>query len=158
MANAGYEIGWDAAIENDSPDFVTLPNGDYDFKVVKFERGRHAGSDKLPPCNKATVHLEIESPEGVAIIRHNLYLHSITEGLLCAFFAAVGQRKHGERITMDWNAVVGATGRARIGTRKWTGDDGVERTNNEVKKFLDAGETAQRPAPAQAKKFEPGRF
>lgn len=158
MANAGYEIGWDAAIENDSPGFVTLPNGDYDFEVVKFERGRHAGSDKLPPCNKAIVYLKIEGAEGETIVKENLHLHSITEGILCAFFTCIGQRKHGERVTMNWSAVLGSTGRARIGVNKWTGDDGVERTNNEVKKFLDPGESAQRPAPAQAKKFEAGRF
>ena len=59
------ELGWDDVIENDSPEFVILPDGDYDFEVVDFERGRHNGSEKLPPCNKAIVHIRIEGKEGV---------------------------------------------------------------------------------------------
>lgn len=147
--NAGYELSWDSPIENDSPEFVVLPEGDYDFEVIEFERARHNGSEKLPPCNKAIVHLKIEGPEGVAIIKHNLFLHSITEGMLCAFFTAIGQRKRGERITMNWNAVVGSKGRARIGIRKWINDQGEEKFFNEVKKFYE---------PQENKGFEAGRF
>ena len=95
----GRELGWDEEIENDGPDFVLLPAGDYDFEVVDFERGRHNGSEKLPPCNKAIVHIRIEGKEGVSIIRHQLFLHTITEGMLCAFFVGIGQRQRGERIT-----------------------------------------------------------
>ena len=58
--NNGYEIGWDDQIEKDGPEFVLLPEGDYDFTVIDFERGRHGGSDKLPPCHKAIVHIKVE--------------------------------------------------------------------------------------------------
>ena len=73
------EFGWDDEIEKDSPDYITLPEGDYDFEVVDFERARHEGSEKLPPCNKAIVHIKVEGKdagghEGVAIIRHQLFL------------------------------------------------------------------------------------
>lgn len=41
MNNAmGYELDWNAQIENDRPEYVTLPEGDYNFEVVSFERGR----------------------------------------------------------------------------------------------------------------------
>ncbi|MFZ3172050.1 MAG: hypothetical protein WA118_08730 [Carboxydocellales bacterium] len=143
MSNDGRELGWDEQIENDSPDFVILPEGDYDFEVVEFERGRHAGSDKLPPCNKATVHIKVTGPEGVTTIKHNLFLHSITEGMLCAFFTGIGQRKKGERLTMNWNAVVGAKGRAKVGTRKFKNDKGEELTFNEIKKFYEPAEGPQ---------------
>lgn len=146
-----YELGWDDHIENDSPDFVVLPEGDYDFEVVEFERGRHPGSEKLPACNKATVHIKIEGPEGVSIIKHNLFLHSITEGMLCAFFAGIGQRKKGERLKMNWNAVKGSKGRAKIGIKKWTNDKGNEMTFNEIKKFYE-------PVESPSKGFEAGRF
>lgn len=138
MAATGREYGWDDQIEKDSPDFVTLPEGDYDFEVTDFERGRHAGSDKLPPCNKATVSLRIEAAEGVTVIKHNLFLHSITEGMLCAFFSAIGQRQKGEKITMNWNKVVGSTGRCKVGIHRWKSEKtGDELTNNEVKKFYE---------------------
>jgi hypothetical protein len=147
--NNGYELDWDAQIENDSPDFVILPEGDYDFEVIDFERGRHAGSDKLPPCNKAIVHIKVQGAEGISVIRHQLFLHSITEGMLCAFFAAIGQRKKGEKITMNWPKVPGSQGRCRVGIRKYEGKD-----YNEIKKFYEPQE-----GPADPKKgFTAGSF
>lgn len=142
------ELGWDDVIENDSPEFVILPDGDYDFEVVDFERGRHNGSEKLPPCNKAIVHIRIEAKEGISIIKHQLFLHTITEGMLCAFFTGIGQRQKGERLKMNWNAVIGSKGRCKVGTRKWTNDEGKEMTFNEVKKFYEP----------EAKGFTPGKF
>ena len=147
--NQGYELGWDSTIENDSPDFVILPEGDYNFEVIEFERARHNGSEKLPACNKAVVHIKIEGTEGVSIIRHNLFLHSITEGMLCAFFTGIGQRKKGEKVTMNWNQVVGSKGKAQVGIRKWVNDQGEEKVFNEIKKFYE---------PTESKGFEPGRF
>ena len=142
------ELGWNDVIENDSPEFVILPDGDYDFEVIDFERGRHNGSANLPPCNKAVVHIEVEGPEGTATIKHQLFLHTKTEGLLCAFFNGIGQRQKGEKMKMNWNAVVGSKGRCKVGTRKWTNDEGKEMVFNEVKKFYEP----------EAKGFTPGKF
>ena len=38
--DAGREFGWDDEIQNDSPDLVLLPEGEYPFEVTKFERPR----------------------------------------------------------------------------------------------------------------------
>jgi len=130
MSEIERELGWDDQIEKDGPEYVILPEGDYDFEVTGFERGRHNGSEKLPPCNMATVSIKIEVQEGTAIINHKLFLHSKTEGMLCSFFTAIGQRKKGERVTMNWNAVVGARDRCKVGNRQWDG-----KTFNEIKKF-----------------------
>lgn len=146
----GRELGWDDQIEKDGPEFILLAEGDYDFEVVNFERGRHPGSEKLPPCNKAIVHIKIETPEGSATIKHNLFLHTITEGMLCAFFTAIGQREKGQKVTMNWNKVMGSTGRCKVGIRNWKGDDGRDLKSNEIKKFYE-------PA-AKAAGFEAGRF
>ena len=51
--NAGMD--WDDAIENDGQEFIILPEGDYNFMVTGFERGRFPGSAKIPACNKATI-------------------------------------------------------------------------------------------------------
>lgn len=134
------ELGWDDTIENDSPDFILLPEGEYDFVVDHFDRERHNGSEKLPPCGKAVIYLRIDTPQGPAIVRHNLFLHTRTEGMICAFFTAIGQRQHGQRIQMNWAAVPGARGRAKIGIREYNG-----KQYNEVKKFL---EPAAPAAPA----------
>ena len=142
------ELDWEDTIENDS-DFTILPAGDYDFEVIEFERARHAGSEKLPPCNKAVVTLKIKSPEGETTIRHNLFLHSKTEGMLCAFFTAIGQRQHGEKLQMNWSKVVGSTGRAKIEIKKITKDDGNVVEFNQVKKFYEHEEK---------KGYTPGTF
>lgn len=149
LARPEGELSWDDVIENDSPEFVILPDGDYNFEVVDFERGRHNGSEKLPPCNKAIVHIRIEGKEGISTIKHQLFLHTITEGMLCAFFAGIGQRQKGERLKMNWSTVVGSQGRCKVGTRKWTNDEGKEMTFNEIKKFYE---------PAEKPSFKPGMF
>lgn len=140
MNDIDRELSWDDQIENDGPEFVLLPEGDYDFEVTSWERGRHNGSEKLPPCNMATVYIKIEGTEGSTTIKHKLFLHSKTEGILCAFFTAIGQRKKGERITMNWNAVTGSVGRCKVGIRKWKNDRGEELEFNEIKKFYEPTE------------------
>lgn len=139
--NFDRELDWGDAIEKDGPEFITLPEGEYDFVVDHYDRERHPGSEKLPPCWKAVIYLKIETPEGVANVRHNLFLHTKTEGMLCAFFTAIGQRQHGQRVNMNWNAVPGARGRAKIGVREYNG-----KTYNEVKKFLEPATPAAAPA------------
>jgi hypothetical protein len=151
MSDLGRELGWDDQIENDSPEYILLPEGDYNFEIVEFERGRHGGSEKLPPCNKAIVHVKITAPEGSTTIKHNLFLHTKTEGILCSFFSAIGQRRKGERITMNWGKVVGSTGRCKIGVRTWKNDEGKEMTFNEIKNFYEPDEPKQTI-------FTPGSF
>lgn len=122
--NFDREFGWDDVIEKDSSGFVQLTPGDYQFTVTNFERARHTPKSqdaKLPACNKAIITIEIETTEGISILTHNLFLHSSTEGMLSAFFGAIGQKKHGEPLKMNWNTVVGAKGVARINKRKGNG-------------------------------------
>jgi len=149
--NEGRELAWDDEIEDDGPSFTIVPEGDYEFEVMKMERARHNGSANLPPCNKAVVHIKITGEGGETTIKHNLFLHTKTEGLLCAFFRGIGQRKHGEKIAMNWNRVVGSTGRAKVGIRKWTNDDGKEMEFNEIVEFYDPEDKPQGG-------FTPGRF
>ena len=47
--NAGMD--WDDAIENDGQEFIILPEGDYNFTVTDFERGRFPAP---PRCRLAT--------------------------------------------------------------------------------------------------------
>jgi len=149
----GRELGWEDPIENDGPDFTILPEGDYDFEVLSFERGRHAGSDKLPACNKAVLRIRLAGPEGTTTLDHNLFLHTKTEGILCAFFNAIGQRKHGERMTMNWGKVVGSKGRCKVIIDTWIGSkDGKEFKNNKIQKFYEY------ETPAAPPTFTPGAF
>ncbi|MBP2621143.1 hypothetical protein ACVRXQ_12010 [Streptococcus panodentis] len=132
--NFERELGWDDTIEKDS-EFILLPDGLYHFTVVGMERARHTPNPqnpgKLPACNKAIVSIKIVANEGETELRHNLFLHSTTEGMLSAFFAAIGQKKKGEPLRMNWNAIIGATGVCKIGTRQYNGNN-----YNEVKSML----------------------
>jgi len=149
------ELGWDDEIQNDGPEFVLLPEGDYDFEVVTFERARHGGSEKLPPCNKAVVHIKLTGKEGSTTIKHNLFLHTKTEGMLCAFFAGIGQRKKGEKLSMNWNSVPGSKGRCKVGIRRWKNKENREEySSNEIKKFYEPAEKS----PTQQATFQPGTF
>lgn len=142
------EYGWDDEIENDGPEFVVVPDGDYEFEVKSYERARYQGKEGgLPPCNMAIVNLEIKNDLGICSIPHRLYLHSRCEGLLCEFFTAIGQRKHGEKLKMNWNNIIGARGRAKIGHREYNGN-----TYNQVSKFYEPNEGAPQ------KTFTRGKF
>ena len=136
MSNEAVERGfdWDDTITKDAGEFILLPEGDYNFIVESFERGRHTGSEKLPPCNKAILTLRIDAPEGTVKITHNLFLHTKTEGMLSAFFSSIGQKKKGEPLKMNWGYVPGASGKCKVGIHTYT-KDGEERKNNDIKRF-----------------------
>ena len=144
----GRELDWNDTIEKDSSDFITLPEGDYDFMVESFDRARHNGSDNLPPCNKAILKIRIDDPAGTVIVTHNLFLHTKVEGLISAFFSSIGQKKKGEQLRMNWALFPGARGRLQLGIRKYQ-KDGDDRTINEIKKFYPKEVTPS---------FTPGKF
>lgn len=130
-------MDWDDAIENDGQEFVILPEGDYNFTVVDFERGRFPGSAKIPACNKATLTLQVNTADGTATIKTDLILYRSLEWRISSFFRCIGQKKHGERLVMNWNAVGGSRGRAHFKPRNYTDRDGNERQANDVDKFYD---------------------
>lgn len=142
--NEERELRWDDTIEKDDQ-FILLPEGDYDFTVESFDRGRHPGSDKMPPCNKAVLRIRIDTPKESVILTHNLFLHTRSEWRLSEFFTAIGQKKKGETLRMNWNTVPGSKGRLKLGTRVHEGN-----TYNDIKKFY--------PPKSAASNFTPGKF
>jgi hypothetical protein len=167
MSNLERELNWDDEIQKDGGEFIVLPAGDYNFTVTKFERGRFAGSDKMPACNQAKLELTVHSPQhGDVVIFHNLFLHTKTEGLLSNFFAGIGQKKKGEPLRMNWQTVIGSKGRLKLEINTFKGRDGEDRTNNQVKTFHPydevSGQRQQNQAPfptgTQNTGFTPGQF
>ena len=142
--NDGYELGWDAEIENEGSEFVVAEPGEYSFTIVGFERGRFPGSAKMPPCNQAKLSVKLDLPDGGnCIIKENLFLHSKSEWRLCQFFTSIGQRRHGEKVAMNWNAVNGARGRCKVTKRSFKGNDGNDKWTNDIDRFLDPAEGDQ---------------
>lgn len=130
-------MDWDSAIESDGQQFIVLDEGDYTFTVTGFERGRYPGSAKIPACNKASLTFTVELPDGqTTTCKEDLILYRTLEWKLASFFRAIGQKKSGERVVMDWNKVMGARGRAHFKPRTYN-SNGSEHTTNAVDRYYD---------------------
>lgn len=140
LNNENLAMDWDDSIENESGDFIILDEGDYNFKVTNFERGRFPGSTKLPSCPKATISVEVKTNKGIAMARFDLLLCRSLEWKLCSFFRCIGQKKHGEKLKMNWNAVLGSTGRAHFKPKEYENSKGEKKTVNDVERFIDYNE------------------
>lgn len=146
MKEMERELGWDDEIEKDSS-FVTIPEGDYDFVIDHFERARHEGSEKIPPCNKAIVFFNVKGPEDQEItIQEGYILHTKMEWKLSELFCGVGLKKKGEKLKMNWNALPGLKGRAHISLDPDKNDP--DKKYNHIKKIY----------PFEEKQFKAGEF
>lgn len=147
-------LGWDDEISNDSSGFEVIPAGIYHFEIVNLKRGQHQPNPqnpgKLPACPKAEIMVRVYSDDasnGYVDLNHNLFLHSRCEGMLCAFFLAIGHRKHGEPLRPDWGRVIGARGWCKVSVRDWTGTDGTKHQSNDVKSFIDPAKAPKDDVP-----------
>ena len=136
-------MDWNDSIENDGNELTTVEEGDYTFRISGFERARYVGSAKIPACNKASITVDILTKDGTpAICKFDLILYRSLEWKLSAFFRSIGQKKHGEKLTMDWSKVLNSYGRAHFKPRTYTNNNGEEKTVNDLDKFLDYDEEA----------------
>lgn len=128
----GHQLDWNSTITKTEEEYVIFPEGIYDFEIINFERGQHNGSEKLPPCKKVTVQFRLRNNEGqTTVVRENLFLYSTQMNKLCRFFEAIGQGPDAQgNIRMNWNAVIGSTGRAQVGVRTYNGNK-----YNEIKRY-----------------------
>ena len=160
MANENEKIiGWDDEILSDgeysSEESTVLPEGNYDFEVIKTEQAWFDGSTKIPACNMAKVFLRVDGGElGKALCVENIYLLERLEWKAAAFLRAIGLKKHGEPIA--WRQLVhcdGERGRCHVYVDEFTGRDGETKQSNKVKNFFDKEET-----PKPKKEFKRGAF
>lgn len=73
-------------------------------------------------------------------MKFDLILSKALTWKLSAFFRSIGQKKRGEKITMDWNKVLGVKGRAHIKQKVYTNQAGEEKTINDLDYFIDYDE------------------
>lgn len=133
VAEMGEAIGWDDEITQES-EFVLLEPGVYEFTVTNFDREYFDGSEKMSPCPKAEIELEVTDSQGrSAKIFENLFLNKKAEWKLSEFFIAIGQKKKGEPLKMDWRKVLGAKGKCQIVNTEYDGNK-----YNRVKKYIAA--------------------
>ncbi len=141
------EYGWEDEISDEGSEFVLLPEGDYDFTVSKIERGRHPGSEKLPPCNKAIVTLTVFGESDSIDITENLMLCNKMEWKLSQFFLSLGMKKHGEPLRMNWTGAVGKKGKCHVYVDNYKNKNGEDRQSNKIKKYYAYDEQVQTVQP-----------
>lgn len=115
-----------------------LTEGVYEFTVIDVKKGEYFGSEKLPRCLKAEVHLSVGEGESNCKLRTNLYLHKTQEWKLSSFFESVGLKQKGQRFTMDWEAAIGKRGSAKV-VIKTINNGGSPTEYNSIDSFVGTG-------------------
>ncbi|WP_286927483.1 hypothetical protein [Lactococcus sp. UBA7128] len=121
-----------------------MPAGNYPFKVTNFERSVYQPNpnftSKVPTgTNMAVLTLGVTNPTTgeTATLTEKLYLYKKGEWRISQFFVAIGQKKKGEPVRPNWQAVLGATGQAEVKVRNYTDKDGNPGQANDIKAFLE---------------------
>ncbi len=143
----GYAIGWDdEIIDPGEPEFVLLTPGIYDFTITGFERGHFDGSEKMDACSMAKLTLRCSNGVQETTVFTNLFLSSAVAFKLSKFAKSIGDMPAGsttgQKFHVDWNNIIGKSGKCRIKTRVYNGKD-----YNEVDDFI-VPDPATAPAPA----------
>lgn len=145
----GYAIGWDdEIIDPGEPEFVLLTPGVYDFTITGFERGHFDGSEKMDACSMAKLTLKCSNGVQETTVFTNLFLSSAVAFKLSKFAKSIGDMPAGsttgQKFHVNWNNIIGKSGKCRIKTRVYNGKD-----YNEVDDFI-VPDPAAAPAPAPA--------
>lgn len=132
----GYAIGWDdEIIDPGEPEFVLLTPGIYDFTVTGFERGHFDGSEKMDACSMAKLTLRCSNGVQETTVFTNLFLSSTVAFKLSKFAKSIGDMPAGsttgQKFHVDWNNIIGKSGKCKIKTRVYNGRD-----YNEVDDFI----------------------
>ena len=130
-----YPMDWDSEIPLDEGrgDFVTLPAGtECDFEVKKFEKDRSQAGDPM-----AKLELICTDDEGRRAYMHeNLTLSTKAIFRVRKFGVSIGHLAPNETGRINWDGVIGATGRCRLTVETWKRRDGTEAESNKVKDWL----------------------
>ena len=160
MANSkGYAIGWDdEIIDPGEPEFILLTPGIYDFTVTGFERGHFDGSEKMDACSMAKLTLRCSNGVQETTVFTNLFLSSAVAFKLSKFAKSIGDMPAGsttgQKFHVDWNNIIGKSGKCKIKTRVYNGRD-----YNEVDDFIVPDPTnAPAPAPAPMSQAAPAAY
>ena len=109
------ELGFDDTIVEDEKEFVLFPKGIYAFEVKQFKKDRTKGNKKNPPCNMVVVEIDVIGPDNqIKSMNSYLVLNRKMEWKLSQFFVAIGQKKKGEPLKMNWAQVPGSKGHLEL--------------------------------------------
>ena len=128
---------WTWKLTDDSDGYRLLQPGVYRARIKRFEQGEFKGSAKLSACPRAIITLAVETEKGQQEVNVSLLVHKKLEWRLSQFFRAIGRKRHGEPLQMDWSGLVGLPLKVHISIRSYTNRDGEERQINDVDRFYD---------------------
>ena len=102
------------ALELNSNEFITLPEGDYHFRVLSHEVGI-ATSAKLPANTKQIiVTLEVPSEQGSATVRHYLNVYKKALFAIRQFSDCIGLTEEHGKATINLDQMDGKCGVCRL--------------------------------------------
>lgn len=140
MNNQNNEfLNWGEGFTAQEDEYVLLDEGVYNFTVTKMEKKVYSGnSTKIPNgCPYAELTIQVPSQKGNANLTERLYLLKSMQWKLTQFFAAIGQPVVvGQVFNPNWNTVIGSTGKAEVVQHNYTNQNGDNRTNNQVNRYL----------------------
>ena len=122
--------------------FRPLPEGEYTFRIktpVQFRTASKSGNEM------AVVVLSIDHEDWEHEVKDNLVLIKSCEWKLASFFRAIGLKKHGVPLVLNWNRVPGTSGRCKVKTETYKKDNGDMGTSNKVAYYIDAPERTIEP-------------
>ncbi len=119
------------------PQHTLLPPGDYDFTVIRLERGMHTAKPggKIGDCPKAEISIRIESDAGNTGMKERLFLDDSCLKIISSFFNSIGCYE-----SPTWD-IEGKTGRCKVKNREYDGT-----MYNTVDRWLPAPQDAKAAA------------
>ena len=146
----GEALDWDDEV-SDEGGFALLPAGTYPFEVIKVEKERYEGGDKVAACPRAAVTLNILTNDGWVPVVDRLLLNTKMAWKIAKFFEALGYVKNPEtgKVPMRWNEAEGKQGWVKLKVRKYK-KDGTEREANDVDAYLKPDEWPEQGTPVAA--------
>ena len=114
-------------LELGGDEFLTLPEGDYHFKVTSHSVGM-SKSEKLPANTQViTANLDIPTLDGIVTVKHRMNVYGKVMFLITQFATCIGILPEGAQQKLDINKMDGCYGIAHFGTREYNGN-----TYNEI--------------------------
>ncbi len=143
----GEALDWDDEV-SDEGGFALLPAGTYPFEVIKVEKERYEGGDKVAACPRAAVTLNILTNDGWVPVVDRLLLNTKMAWKIAKFFESLGYVKNPEtsKVPMRWNEIEGKQGWLKLKVRKFTKKDGSEGEGNDVEEYLKPEDWPDQPA------------
>lgn len=134
-------------ISYDGSDFRLIDDGTWPFTVKAVSIEQYKGSQNVPPCLAAKVTLHVGVGAESTDVTDNIYLYYNDNGnpnwRISAFYRAIGYKKHGQEVQMNWDAgfLVGKTGWCETKQREFTYTQGPRKgekgTSIDVDRYVD---------------------